>query len=487
MYIKRMIKAVFPLFLLLSCGESGVPGTHDMGGSLTPDLPPIPVQDSGNADFQKITPGPDVEILELTATPVVKFPTVVKLSWKTKSSTSGAASFGLTPGLELATVASTAQGTTHSVLLKGIPAATKVHYQVSVKLADSTGYRAEGSYQTASLPASLPQLTLNTRLEGKAAGGYTAAALLQTSATWLVILDGHGRTVWYFKSDDEVRSAKISMDRQAVLAMSDSSSTADYGDILRIPFDGGPTVEIEAKGSFLAFDEIEPGKYAYISREVRTFSGGTRKLLGESIVEVSPGAKPKVVWSLFDHVQPDLNQTYPKNQYSADPDVEDWSHINYITYDPGERAYLVTARELSAVIKVSRDTGKTLWIMGSPKGTIDMNGDNSLVSHPHSVQLTNKSVLVFNNGPLSTGTCSSVVETGLTETKAAKLWSYIPSPCHHIIYLGQALRLWNGNTLVAWSTAGRLEELTPAKELAWSVHAALGTGIGFVHRVKSLY
>jgi hypothetical protein len=179
------------------------------------------------------------------------------------------------------------------------------------------------------------------------------------------------------------------MDRKAVLAMSDSSTAADYGDILRIPFDGGPTVETEAKGSFLAFDEIEPGKYAYISREVRTFSDGNRKLLGESIVEVSPGAKPKEIWSLFDHVQPDLSKTYPKNQYPGDSDVEDWS--------------------------------------------------------------------------------------------------YIPHPCHHIIYLGQALRLWNGNTLVVWSTAGRLEELTPAKELAWSVHTALGTGIGFVHRVKSLY
>ncbi len=174
--------------------------------------------------------------------------------------------------------------------------------------------------------------------------------------------------------------------------------------------------------------------------------------------------------------------------------MEDWSHVNGLSYDSKQQSYYATAAgALELVMKISRATGKVAWSLGAPgnaMGNISTVGTGSLVVAPHSVQsLGAERILVFNRGGMGPSQCSSAVEIHVDEAskKAAKKWSYESSACYQVYFLGDTDRLWNGNTLVNWSTSGHIEEATSKGEVVWSLRAGLGAGFGFIERVKSLY
>ena len=54
---------------------------------------------------------------------------------------------------------------------------------------------------------------------------------------------------------------------------------------------------------------------------MRKFDGGTRKISGVTIMEVSAGAPAKVVWNIFDHLKPDLITTHRKDPDGVDVGV----------------------------------------------------------------------------------------------------------------------------------------------------------------------
>ena len=378
--------------------------------------------------------------------------------------------------------------TSHKVMLRGIPASSQVHYRVEASSDSGPCHSAAGKITTGALPAGLPLLTLGDHVKGEAAGGYIVFPVITQHKSWLVIVDAMGRPVWFHEDSGSVFRARLSLDRKAVVAHRGAADWGKSGAVIRIPLDGSAATETAILNSHTDFVEYAPGKYAVLGRSFRSFQGGARKLMGETIMQVDEGGTPKVFWDTFDHITPDLNRTWGKGTYTPDPDVEAWSHLNYIGYDTANKALVLTSRNLSAALAVSLATGKVLWILGGGTlSTINDNGDGSLVDHPHSVQQVSGGVLVFNNGGLSPGNCSYVAETAIKAGKASLSWTYNPSACYQITFLGEALRLSNGNTLVSWSTAGRLEEVTQTKKLVWSLRAAMGSGFGYMHRVAGLY
>ena len=59
--------------------------------------------------------------------------------------------------------------------------------------------------------------------------------------------------------------------------------------------------------------------------------------------------------------------------------------------------------------------------------------------------------------------------------------------CDSFFAKGDVERLSNGNTLVTWSSAGEIQEVTPKNEVVWQVNTDLGSAITFIDRVESLY
>lgn len=435
-----------------------------------------------------VTPGAGQPISVMTVAQVAGHPTLFTLSWETAKPTRGVVHFGLSAKLELASAASKTLATSHKELLKGLPVSTAYQYRVTTVTDTGACHQADGKGKTGALPADFPLLTLAASIPAEAAGGYTVVPLLSPKVTWLVILDALGKPVWFYKTLGAILRVRLSLDAKAILFHRETPKFGTDSYIVRMPLDGGPTVETKILDSHTDFVEYEDHKYAVLSRTVRSFGGGTRKLLSETILTVDEGGKTKELWNAFDHIAPDLSQAYNKGIYDPDPSVEAWSHFNSISYHNKDRAFLVTARNLDTVVKVSRDTGKNLWVMGAiAAATIKVSGNNSLVNMPHSAQQLAGSVLVFNNNTLQPGECSHVVEVGIAGGKESQLWFYNPAACYQIGFLGDATRLWNGNTMVAWTTSGRLEEVTKAKKLVWAVQSSLGAGFGYSTRVQSLY
>lgn len=146
----------------------------------------------------------------------------------------------------------------------------------------------------------------------------------------------------------------------------------------------------------------------------------------------------------------------------------------------------MSLRTTSGVIGVNPSNQQVQWHIGA-----------DIVSHQHApVPLANGSVLIFDNGNFRPGShiCySRVIEVephtgaiGWCYQDEVPNWFYTP-------FMGNAQRLWNGNTHITESSTGRLFEVTPAGEVVWEFvipwfdrygdEAARKTGPGLLNSV----
>jgi hypothetical protein len=178
-------------------------------------------------------------------------------------------------------------------------------------------------------------------------------------------------------------------------------------------------------------------------------------------------------WALSDHLSPP--QTFP-----------DWSHINSVSYVPGEEALVLSSRNLNAVFKVDLTSELIVWALGFA-GRVDEDGflgdfamaadDRFFHQHDPEVQ-ENGNVLLFDNGAAGTRQSSRAIELELDETsdppRAQVVWEYSPNPVIFAPIWGDADRLPNGNTLVTFGQRSddpkRLTtfiEVDPEGEVVW--------------------
>src|SRR5262245_38509669 len=98
-------------------------------------------------------------------------------------------------------------------------------------------------------------------------------------------------------------------------------------------------------------------------------------------------------------------------------------------------------------------------------------------------------ILYFNNGAEGSAVGSVVRELvlDLDQMTATRVWTYTPVPRIENVQLGDVQRLANGNTVVAFSTQGVLQEVnaqgTVLQEIVWP----LGGAYGYIHKRATLY
>ena len=68
-----------------------------------------------------------------------------------------------------------------------------------------------------------------------------------------------------------------------------------------------------------------------------------------------------------------------------------------------------------------------------------------------------------------------------------KVWEYGEGEEINGNFLGQAMRLENGNTLVNFGGAGMLREVTPDGEVVWEVSNELGYVMGNGEMIDDIY
>ena len=116
-------------------------------------------------------------------------------------------------------------------------------------------------------------------------------------------------------------------------------------------------------------------------------------------------------------------------------------------------------------------------------------GDTIVELSPEGVERIDGGVLAFSRGRMGVpGECSEAVELTIDQDarEVRRAWNYTSPDCISVSYLGGAERLPGGNTLITWTTAGQIDQITPDGRQAWTVNTAIGNGIGFTTWVPEL-
>jgi len=162
-------------------------------------------------------------------------------------------------------------------------------------------------------------------------------------------------------------------------------------------------------------------------------------------------------------------------------------HVNHVEYSPDDQTLVFSDDNHDNYTKITL-TGQVVWVLGGT--TNDFTGDGAMWDRQHGVDILATDRLVyFNNGPMMGGNGSSVHELllDLTAMTATRVWTYTAMPRISNIQLGDVQRLPNGNTVVAFSTQGVLQEVNAQGTLLQEIVWPLGGAFGYIHKRATLY
>lgn len=374
--------------------------------------------------------------------------------------------------------------TEHIVPLIGVPP----NHEAVVQLFQDGELVAEGTGTTGGLPAWVPSLTGSATASDRSAGGFTVVPLASGGGErgGALVLDGEGRVVWSYPPEDTgidlIFRARLSLDGKAMLFNTLAPSASTPGPIHRISLTDASVESVGITGGHVDFVEFAPHAYATLGWEIREIEG--RRILGDTLVERAADGTERVVWSVWDHFSPDLSVSWP-NMYLADTTVEDWSHLNGLSYSAEEDAYYVTMTFNNGVARIERASGAMSWVLslGSSDFALD---DAEQVVLPHSAErLADGGLLVFNRGDATVRDSPAFVTELAIDEEAASAptrWQYTDPEGLQVAFLGSAQRLPGGNTVISWGSAGQVDEVTPEGEVAWRVTGAIGDAFGLATR-----
>jgi len=129
----------------------------------------------------------------------------------------------------------------------------------------------------------------------------------------------------------------------------------------------------------------------------------------------------------------------------------DFPHMNGIDIDE-DGTLLVSARHLSEVTKIDRDSGEVIWRLSGAHSSFNfVNDPFNGTSFQHNITaLGNGHYMVFDNGDYHTLQVSRAVEyqLDLANMTATVAWQFRDTPDKYAFWLGSAQRLPSGNTLI---------------------------------------
>lgn len=139
------------------------------------------------------------------------------------------------------------------------------------------------------------------------------------------------------------------------------------------------------------------GKRVYNIPDSVPHSAVGARVVANVIQEIKDG---QVVWEWDSTDYPELYamSVEGNDYYNQDQLWADYAHFDAIAVDPADQNFICSFRNLNAVLKLNRETGEILWVLG---GSGDQFGltEQQLFSRPHDVRVTaDGGITLFNNG-----------------------------------------------------------------------------------------
>ncbi len=428
---------------------------------------------------------PTIELSEV-------IPTVATITWTLADDDVRAAAveYGPFGGALAGLIPASVDGATASATLLGLKAETQYVFRIHETTGDRTATSGDHDLTTGPTPPGLLSMTSHHHGAGPTAGFVILPIVTFPSA--VVIVDADGDPVWWHRPEapDGREWTTLFIPRaiqagdgsaivyEASVGWEEGEQTVRQRLLYRVSMDGAEVQTTEVEGAHHDFTELPDGTLTLLVEDERDVD--SEAVLGDELVELAPDGTTSGIWSVWDHA------TY-------DPEVEydegtGWSHANAVEYVPATDSYLVSLRNFDAIWEIDRQGGEVLRVIGGPDSDYALSdGDTALFDRQHGVTALEDTLLVFDNRWHDVG--SRVVEYRLhDDTGLAELvWADTTEPIQYSIGFGDAHRLSSGNTLVAWSSLGLVEEVEPSGEPVWRLATELGGGIGYLHHVYSLY
>jgi hypothetical protein len=164
-------------------------------------------------------------------------------------------------------------------------------------------------------------------------------------------------------------------------------------------------------GNFLSMEAIPKmiDNY-YTSEHDAAAPRKTQKVMGDRIIEFTPGGDVVWRWDSFDYLDPfkiGYDTFWSYWEVRGFPGAVDWTHGNGVHYDARDDSIIASFRNLSAVVKIDRKTKQIKWILARDIGwspqlrtkLLRPVGDNfQFPSHQHNPRVTpDGNIVVFNN------------------------------------------------------------------------------------------
>ncbi|MBM4369622.1 MAG: aryl-sulfate sulfotransferase [Deltaproteobacteria bacterium] len=420
------------------------------------------------ADTADSAPEPTVFFSELSITPSPDMPTVLTVTWSTDVPTAGSLEYGESTAYGQATPVESAESTEHSVVVRGLAAATEWHFR-------PTGGGEHGSdtaYTTGPVPSGYPSFTVAG--DPAAMDGFVVAPV-NGALYAVVILDSKGRYTWWHEVEGDYLVTRAMLTRDGTSVVYGAVGTEDYGPdgrLVIVTLDGSTETTLDVPYLTHDFEELPDGSFACLTKDLQS------NYVGDRIVEVQRNGDRSVVWSVFDHFNP--------ANYEIDETDGTWTHANALDYDEADDAWYISLRNLDTILKADRQSDAIQWRLTGDNGNFTYEDGAEPTEYQHEFELlSNGNLIVFDNGSTERG-ASRVVEYDLNEALAEvrETFSYTYDPPLYTYALGDVDRVDDDRVLVTWSTSGLVQLVTNEGTELWSLSSDLGYVFGYTQRVE---
>lgn len=394
---------------------------------------------------------------------------------------------------------------TGSVRVLGLRADTKYLVWTEAKRGAATAIGDTLSYVTGPLPSTLLAARLEVQQGGPLSGGYTLTSTMGADAHfYAVAYDSVGVVRWYRDLGFPGAVADVQQQRNGhITAGVGPSHGYDVADVhfVELTRAGDSVRAVVAAGSpYTDAHELivltDPtgnriadylSGYDIRSTDLSAFGGGTSDpLAGHQVLRI--GAAGGV-----DTLVQGWDRWSERDAVIGPPLAGDFDHPNSLAFDR-DSGLVISYRALGSVVKLTPDGRTVAWIFGGTGNQFTLTGDPlGGFGGQHTVRvLPDGHLLMFDNGWNHVPQQSRAVEYALdpaTRT-ATMVWQYVPEPAVFVPFTGSAQRLSNGNTVVTFTAANLLDEVSPAGVLLsrMKIHSESDAYTPYrTQRIRSLY
>lgn len=338
-----------------------------------------------------------------------------------------------------------------------------------------------------SVPSDFPHI--DVMVNSDPAEGYIFINNWRDDNPYNIIYDNDGSPIWYLRTPDGDRRRDFKVQDNGNLSM---LVRRNY------PFGQG---WIEMDHTYTEVDSFHAvDGYASDEHELQILEDGHYLLLGIRTVQVDmrqyiDGGQPNAsvhvtaiqefnadgelvfLWDALeqiDYMLPFVTEDNPRAGSFRYP------HMNAIDIDT-DGNILLSARHLSTVFKIDRQTGEIIWYLGGELSDFDfVNDDLDGFANQHDIRsLGNNHYTVFDNGnrhnpPRSRGV---EYELDLQAGTATLAWEYRnPEGTSYSYYMGNHQVMANGNHVMNWAVGDRpkITEVTPSGEVVYEMNFEQG-------------